>query len=214
MNPQNLSKTKKVLDLFIKVSLWIFALIILGLKFFPNKIDHIISINTFSTIISAISICLLLFWKWFDHTLWKNAFINQHLPDIFRTPIIEGRWEGSLVRDGEEHEFVIEIVQTFTSIYCKTFSRSSSSESVFAEILLSADGLHHQLVYYWKGKTRNMRGAPGNATGEFCGFTILDMTLAEPVKLEGFYFTDRQPDQTRGTISVKFKEKQLKNCFS
>jgi hypothetical protein len=214
MAQQNLSKAKKILDLFVKVALWIFALIVLALNVLQPRRDLNIDFDMFSTIISAVSFIILILWKWFDTKLWKRKMVNKHLEGAFKTPIIEGRWEGTLIRDGEAHPFVIEIVQTFTSVYCTTFSNSSKSASVFAEILLAPDGIHHQLVFHWKGKTSNTRGLPGDSTGEFLGLTVLDITLTDPIRLEGSYFTDRQPHQTHGTISVRLTGKQIKNCFS
>lgn len=208
MKPHNYWKTKRILSLFVKYSLWVFGILILLLKF----ISFIpLDFDTISSIISIVSFIIAILWGRFEKKWWKIDFINKHLPDNYTTPVIEGRWEGILTRNGEKRDFVLEISQTFTMVSCKTYSKTSFSHSIYAELLFSEDNSAHQLTYLWTGKSSNTNDE-SSSTNYFYGFTILDINM-ENKSLSGNYFTDRQPDQTRGELFLKFRQKQLKNSY-
>ena len=192
----------------MKYSLWVFGVLILLLKvlsFIPIDFD------TISTIISIVSFVFAILWGKFEKKWWKIEFINKHLPDDYTTPIIEGRWEGYLLRDGEKRDFILEISQTFTMISCKTYSKTSFSHSIYAELLFNEDDSSHQLAYLWTGKSSNTKDT-SSSTNYFYGFTILDINVKNK-SLTGNYFTDRQPYQTRGELFLNFRQKELKNSF-
>lgn len=130
------------------------------------------------------------------------------------TPILEGRWGGILERNGESHDFVIEIIQSFTSISCITYSEHSSSAAYATEILYNDQLNAYQLIYYWNGTTTNAVES-NRDSDKFEGFTILDIIIrsGKVTELKGTYFTNRQPQQTKGKINLFFKQKTLKKSF-
>lgn len=207
MKQHNYWKLKLVLNNLIKIILWVFGIFV----FILNLLSIWFDFSTISTLISMLSVLIVLIWTWFEKKGWKKAYINSHLPEDFWTPVIEGRWEGILTRDGMEHKFVVEIKQTFTSISCRTFSRHSHSSSIAAEILYNDNPSSHQFIYYWIGRTQNT-GNKTSSTNSFNGFTILDINVSKN-ELVGTYFTDRQPKQTQGKLKLSFTQKELNNSF-
>lgn len=207
----NLEKLRRILDYVIKAAMWLLGATFMVLIIKP---DIVIEYSTIPTIINVLSFILVSLIKQFDKKLWKYKYINKYLPEKFWTPIIEGRWEGTLNRNREDHKFVIEIVQSFTSVSCRAYSRHSSSASIISEMIYNEQLKTYQLVFYWKGQTSNTQEGTGD-TNRFDGFTVLDIVLSdkEAVKLVGSYFTDRQPHQTKGKIDLHFRQKELKNSF-
>lgn len=165
--------------------------------------------NRISTLITIITIVLGIVWNKFEKTWWKHTNIQKILSDNYKTPVVEGRWKGILVRDGDEHDFVVEIKQTFMTISCATYSKHSYSKSIFAEILYNDAQKTYQIVYLWDGKTESTYGTDSKANN-FYGLTILDI---KNDKLEGEYFTNRLPKQTQGKIILNSRQKELKNTF-
>lgn len=182
----------------------------IALIVFPKFNDY----NTISTIIGIISIIFTFLWFLFDRFLWKNKTLNSNLKlsKTLYTPVIEGRWEGTLTRNGKKHKFVIEIKQSFTTISCETYSRHGYSASECAELLYDTQNDTYRLVFLWKGKTTNTEVDGADSTNYFYGTTILNIN-SQCNQLDGDYFTDRQPNQTRGKINLTFRQKELNNSF-
>lgn len=162
-------------------------------------------------IVSILSILIAFLWSRFEKSWWRHEKINKLLPSSLSTPVLEGRWEGTLIREGEPHDFAIEIIQTFTTISCKTFSKNSYSVSIAADFIYDEQHDDHRLFYLWEGKTKNA-GTEAEETNKFTGVTLLNVN-SNQMKLIGEYFTNRQPKQTRGSISVSFQQKELKHSF-
>lgn len=211
MKQHNLEKLQNILKVIIQFAMWLLGVLIL-LLLFQSYVE--IKFSTISGIIKIMSFLLVLLINQFDKKLWKWDFINKHLPDKYWTPIIEGRWEGELNRNGEIRDFVIEIKQTYTSLSCITYSPTSSSSSIIAEILYNEQLKIYQLVFYWNGQTKNTQEGTGD-TNRFDGFTTLDIIIKDKkaTHLRGAYFTDRQPYQTKGDLILSFRQKELKNGF-
>lgn len=174
----------------------------------------ITDINWASTLISSIWIVISIIWWAFDNFLWKCKWINKALKFTkeFYCPIISGRWEGVLTRDGKEHKFVIEIKQTYTSISCVTYSTHGHSKSLCTELLYDQQNDSYSFVYLWEGKTSKSPNGQDEPSNYFNGTTIL--RISDDCKtLAGSYFTDRSPKQTKGTITLNDRQDVLKNAF-
>lgn len=215
MRQHNHWKTLQLQKQYIKILLWGFGLGLLLFSFLLRGLS-------FNIVSGAIGIVLFLFGlavKVFENHLWKKVFFQKSFyNNIFLkeywTPVLEGRWKGTLIRDGSSHGFILEITQSYSFISCITYSKNSSSSAKAAEILFDEHNNIYKLVYYWEGKTRTVQKEEG-AFSMFEGFTVLNIiTEAEKVKkLEGEYFTNRQPKQTRGTLELNYEQLELKQSF-
>ena len=167
-----------------------------------------------STAISVMMLVLAFILSLLERTLWKTRIMSVPFLENYWTPVLAGRWEGKFTRDGEKHDFVIEIKQSFTTVSCVTYSNHSSSAAYAAEILYNDHHKNYQLIYYWQGKTATTQKGTGDSN-TFDGFTVLDIIIQEGkvIKLKGEYFTNRQPNQTKGTLEVTGRQEKLKNAF-
>lgn len=220
MKQHNYWKLQKLYHASINCILWVLGGVILICSYFGSKVDY----ELISQIIGYVALVIGFLLKRLEKKLWKTKVVQKaiqcDLIDDYWTPVIEGRWEGTLTRNGipdsgKKHAFVIEITQSFTAVSCVTFSEHSFSESLAAEILYDEVRKRYQLIHYWQCKTTNVQPGTGD-TNAFNGFTMLDIIKSDngEMKLSGTYFTDRQPHQTKGTVEVKFVQKELKNSFS
>lgn len=221
----NYNKMKSVAILFLQIGLILFALVLFFKTNIPywisnansqmtnNTTNSAVEFDVFSNIISIISFFLPILWQVFDKWLWKIEKINHMLLlTKYSTPIIEGRWKGKLYRGTEVRDFVIEIRQTFTQVYCKTFSPTSFSRSKIADFLFNTEqDCIEYLFFLWEGKTTNTNDG-SESTNLFYGTTLLQIN-EELRQLNGEYFTNRQPAQTKGTINLSFVSKKLYNSF-
>ena len=175
---------------------------------------NITNMKTLSSVITAIWVLLTFLCNWFNTSIWKNEKIIKVTKGNKKIycPKISGRWEGHLTRDGKEHDFVIEIKQTYTTVSCSTYSNHSNSNSWCADILYDEQKERYLLVYLWQGKsTRNPAGEE-EPSNYFYGTTILEIN-DECNKLTGDYYTDREPDQTKGKINLIYRQEKLENAF-
>lgn len=175
---------------------------------------NITNMNILSSVITAFWVLLTFLCNWFNVSVWKNKrLLNIAKSDKkIYCPNIAGRWEGHLIRDGIEHDFVIEIKQTYTTVACSTYSNHSNSNSWCADILYDEQKEKYLLVYLWQGKsTRNPAGEE-KPSNYFYGTTILEID-DECNRLMGNYYTDREPDQTKGEINLIRRQEKLENAF-
>lgn len=175
---------------------------------------NIINYDSVSTFIGILWPIIGFLWWLFDTQLWKSKYVNRvlKLSSSFYCPNISGRWTGTLTRDNRDHEFVIEIKQTYTSISCEAYSNHGYSKSLCSELLYDEQNDRYSFVFLWQGKTSvNTDGTP-NPSNYFNGTTIL--TISENCdKIEGSYFTNRSPKQTKGDIVLNNRQKELKYAF-
>lgn len=211
MRQHNYWKMRQFQKVIIKVVLWGFGLFLLFLTLVLKKA---IDFNLLSGIISSLSIILGLALALIEKKLWKTRIMRMSFLENYWTPVLEGRWEGTLERNGELHDFVLEIIQSFTSISCCTYSKHSKSSASATEILYNDQLKLYQLIYYWNGTTTNTVGE-NRDSDRFDGFTILDIIIQSGTvtKLKGTYFTNRQPQQTKGSINLSLKQNMLKKAF-
>ncbi len=175
---------------------------------------NINDMSAVSSVITAIWVLLTFLCNWFNVSIWKNKMIlntAKRNKNIY-CPNIAGRWEGHLIRDGKEHDFVIEIKQTYTTVCCSTYSNHSNSNSWCADILYDEQKERYLLVYLWQGKSTRNPAGEAKPSNYFYGTTILEIN-DECNRLVGNYYTDREPDQTKGEINVTYRQEKLKNSF-
>lgn len=211
MKQHNHWKLSQFQKAIVKIVLWGFGFILL---FITLVLKIALDYDVLSEIISALSILLGLALSLIERVLWKTRIMKLPFLEHYWTPVLEGRWEGTLVRDNKAHNFVIEIKQSFTSISCITYSKHSSSSAYAAEILYDDQLKIYKLIYYWHGGTTSVQENTGDSN-LFDGLTVLDLVIVsgKVIKLKGSYFTNRQPKQTKGTLSLEFSQKELKNAF-
>lgn len=211
MKQHNHWKMGQLQKAIIKIVLWGFGLIFLFLTIILKKT---LDFNIVSTIVSILSIILGLMLTLVEKKMWKTRVMKLPFLENYWTPVLEGRWEGTLERSGESHNFVIEIIQSFTSISCATYSEHSSSYAYATEILYDDQLNVYKLIYYWSGTTTSTM-EKNRDSDKFEGFTVLDIIIqsGKAIKLKGSYFTNRQPRQTKGNINLSFSQKTLKKSF-
>ena len=179
------------------------------------------SVSFFTLVILSGNAIFSLFWiftYWLlNNHLWKISWINKLLGMGINTPILLGRWEGSLDRTNEESketddehidDFVLEIKQSFISVSCQTFANNKAnkkgkSSSTYAELLYDGHQKAFTLYYIWKGDDNTIEG------GErfFDGTTKLTVLNGNKT-LDGEYYTNRNPYQTKGTLLLHHKHKE------
>lgn len=170
-------------------------------------------VQAFSNVGLILTLVVYPSWVFFERIGWRQplfrlgGYLSAH-------PDLRGRWEGTLDRFGEEkpHRFVIEIRQTYTSIRVDTYSSRGHSHSLTANLLADSDMQVFQLAYTWvanAGKLEDEEFPPGM----FYGTTILDLLGPDRKTLRGHYFTNRMPEQTRGTIDLKHTTTALRSSF-
>lgn len=211
MKQHNHWKMRQFQKAIIKIVLWGFGLLLL---FFNLILKKTLDFNIVSEVVSILSIILGLILALVERKLWKTSVMRLPFFEDYWTPILEGRWEGKLERNGKSHDFVIEIVQSFTSISCITYSKHSSSSAYATEILYDDQLKAYKLIYYWHGTTTNTI-EDNRDSDKFEGFTVLDIIIQSRnvIKLKGTYFTNREPQQTKGNINLSFRQKTLKKSF-
>lgn len=211
MKQHNHWKMSQFQKKIIKIVLWGFGLLLL---FFTLILKKTLDFSIVSKVISFLSIVLGVILALVEKKLWKTWIMRLPFFENYWTPVLEGRGEGSLERNGEFHDFAIEIVQSFTSISCVAYSNHSSSSAYATEILYDDQLKVYKLIYYWHGATTNTT-EDNRDSDRFEGFTVLDIIVRSKKvdKLKGTYFTNREPQQTKGNIILSFKQKTLKKSF-
>ena len=172
--------------------------------------DQAISIFTRFGIVSG---SISLFWVYLNNVGWAH-YPFRLFGWLVDRPDLRGRWEGQLDREGENnpHAFVLEINQTLTRIQCHAFSENNKSSSITADIISDLSNKNFQLALLWLGTGSKRDNID---SGLFHGFTILDFKDSKKEKkLDGFYFTNRSPNQTKGIVKVKWISKETKNSFA
>lgn len=166
--------------------------------------------SDFADIVSrTVSLSCILFFLW-NKLLWKWPLFRyfSNFPDI------SGRWHGTYERtspgnDGQKHEYVIEIQQTYNTINCYTYQDTNSSHAILSDLLHDGNNEQFQLVFHWGGaRTTNERNP--NLRGEYHGITELEFIPKngrDNAKLHGGYFTNQG---TYGDVKVTFKSKKRK----
>ncbi|MBK9726504.1 MAG: hypothetical protein IPO86_00135 [Saprospiraceae bacterium] len=191
-------------------SIFIFAIILLVL--------HIADFKKLGEILIHYALILLpitILWFILEKKGWHWKYIQKYRTIVNIPPDFRGRWIGTLDRDGEEdpHTFVIEITQSMSKAQVYTYSRNGKSQSYLVEISSDLAEQKFWICYLWQGDGGKIEKRKIPAA-TFYGFTILELFEKEsPKRLEGYYFTNREPKQTKGVIKVLQDSEELKNKF-
>lgn len=161
------------------------------------------------TKVGIFTTCIGVFWSVTDRYLWRIGLLRRFL--FNNIPDLNGRWEGTVDRDGEErpHAFVTEIRQTLTRITMHSHSSSGGSRNVITRLGVDGSGEKFGLICTWVCETATP--LDGERSGLFLGTSVLD--CLPDGRLVGRYFTDRRPMQTRGATTVTFASRQLRDAF-
>ncbi len=149
-----------------------------------------------------------------------DKFLSSKWAILLDVPLIGGRYSGRLVsdfktEDGKPIEILtkIEITQKGSGILIRQFNKNpitgkeTKSMSTIEQLTVLHDG--------------NLRLSFGYVNdGEFTqekltkhdGFCILDIQVNEK-KISGVYFTNRNPQPTRGSIDAIFEQDEVKGAY-
>lgn len=162
-------------------------------------------------IYGTVSAIIGLVWKWFKNYGWKLK-VFQHFKSLLNIPPnLNGRWEGEFKRPEhtDSYTFVIEIEQTIDTVVLNTYAGKDGSKSSIYTILTNDLQSTFYLNYFWQAAV-----IEGESKQIFNGYTMLKLIENEEErKLTGSYFTDREPTQTKGNVTVLWKGKKIKKEF-
>ena len=151
----------------------------------------------------------------------KYGLKTPLIKKLFWVSNISGRYEGEIkyknpiTQEEETKPCAVEIKQTASFVKVKSYfefnnennKEKTESFSLVSSIIEDEDGSQELVfTYYNKGK----RGlAPSNGTN------ILKILKQKDGKtiLDGVYYTDREPNQTKGEMRVEYKSNKLKNEY-
>jgi hypothetical protein len=185
-------KIKTTITISIVFTVFAYALIVY-FKF--NKIIDIISLGSISTVV----FCL---WYLIEFHLWKVPVV-RNIIDSKKN--ISGIYNGEIHNDKDEntHLAKITIKQTWSNIDIRVESDRANSTSILSDIRLNNNNSSfYELIFTWKA-TAKLGNPNFKGMGSLTGTTILNIIGN---KLEGTYFTDMQPEQTRGRLDNFIKE--------
>ena len=121
---------------------------------------------------------------------------------ITNIPNFNGTWKGkakTTSSKSDEYDVELKITQTFTQILVDGTFNGSQSESFIANIDYSNKS-RKKLTYSYLNKPD---GTTPKSQTEHYGLITLDLTSKKNIK--GNYFTNREPQQTKGTFELKKK---------
>jgi SMODS-associating 2TM, beta-strand rich effector domain len=154
-------------------------------------------------------------WVLVDKSLWHSGVMQKVRHALHTPPDIRGRWEGELVsaKNPTPQQFVIEVRQSLTHLTVHAYSSVGHSKSILADITTDEQGEHFTLCFLWQGEVPIVVDGV-QMHKKFNGYTMLTLDdTSEPKVLKGNYFTDFVPEQTRGTIELKFTTLSFKKAL-
>ena len=141
--------------------------------------------------------CYSILFIFHDRYLWKIKSKR-----ISKVPNLNGNWEGVARSDydGNEYEFKLIILQTWTKIKIEMMLESSSSNSISAFFYDNSS----RLIY-------NYVNEPNNDTNETMGMHrgTCDIRITNKGELTGNYYTDRNRRTTGRIMIAKKYNKRL-----
>ncbi len=152
-------------------------------------------------------------WVWLEKSLWHYKFLQAMRKTFNIAPDIRGRWEG-IVHSSisvEPHKFVVEVIQSLTTLRVHAYSTIGTSKSILVDIAADDHENQFTLCFYWQGEmpteVQNKK-----LIQRFNGYTLLTLNdYDKPKTFKGTYFTDVQPEQTHGTIELSWVSLDLKH---
>jgi SMODS-associating 2TM, beta-strand rich effector domain len=154
-------------------------------------------------------------WVLVDKSLWHSKIMQKVHHALHTPPDIRGRWEGELVssKNPAPQLFVLEVRQSMTHVTAHTYTSLGHSKSILADITTDEQSEHFTLCFLWQGEVPTLVDGV-MLHKKFNGYTMLTLHADEnPKTLKGTYFTDFVPEQTRGTIELKWVSLNLKKAL-
>jgi SMODS-associating 2TM, beta-strand rich effector domain len=201
--------SKKIATVSAVLFLAIFALVLWYFNTPPSVLIE--SIAKTGLVLTLVGLFWVYYEKW--GWRWQPARLFGWLCN---TPNLQGRWEGTVCRDGpgeKEHPIILEISQTFSSLKFRTFGERSSGESL-SVLLISKDDqeLMWEAHAVWQTKARKIGG--GESLEDFYGASTWKISVDQETgtaEINDIYFTSRK---TAGRIKVRRVSNKLKGAFS
>lgn len=200
------NKTKEIIGLLVILGIIAFTTIFLFTRSLTQALTSVGTIVSFTIYPS---------YFYFEKIGWRQRLFRLG-GWLCQTPDLRGRWEGEINRGDKRgpHKFILEIRQTLEHIQCETYSSRGCSNSFMAGIVSDPQSERFKLIYYWIGKAGILEEHELYEPGLFYGTTILDYIKGKKKRsLEGEYFTNRSPKQTKGTLKLKWAGYNLYSKF-
>lgn len=153
-----------------------------------------------------------IIWFLWDNFIWKIPFIQR----ITKVPNLSGSWVGTYKRtsstsDGKKHGYNIDIYQTYSTISCHTYQERGSSSGSLCELYTKTNENIVGIAFFWECN-------PTPPDLPFYGYSYMDYCDTYDVyngssKLEGSYFTNKNPAQSKGIIDVHFRSRKHAKCY-
>jgi hypothetical protein len=157
-----------------------------------------------------------ILWVLLEKKLWHTPLLQKFNQLLNIPPDFRGRWEGSLfssLAPDQPRQFTIEVEQTLTTLKITSYSDFGNSRSILAEIGSDETEELFSLCFLWQGEAENASEG-GKLINRFNGYTILNWDKnGNHDALEGSYFTNLQPRQTLGSISLRRTGYKLKKSL-
>lgn len=156
--------------------------------------------------IGSIVFCISMFWVFVDRIGWKLPILRSFLNSV---PDLTGKWEGSYKRWNSDHEeeIIMIIKQTWTSIVVRSKTGYADSISNTAHIVPIIHGnsrnTFYRLIFTWSAEAKDVENAEFLGVGGLGGTTMLMVDADVGNVLEGHYYTNMMPEQTRGEVKLQ-----------
>lgn len=148
-----------------------------------------------------------LFWTAYDRIGWRLRALRLG-GWLSPAPDLNGRWEGTLRRHGEDpsisHPFTVVVKQSYTKFSYRTDSPDSSGHSETA-VIRRVDDHTYEVISSWLTRADALEGEAPRQPFRGCSHWTVHMD-EDPPRIEDEYFTERHPP-TRGSIVMVRQEK-------
>jgi hypothetical protein len=167
--------------------------------------------------LSAVTTIVVYLALAFERWLWKLPFLQGW---VVKKPVIAGTWKVVIhsnwvdPQTGESKpQFIgfVVIRQTLSTLSMRLLTEESSSFLIGTEIVCDADGLYCVSGVYRNEPRLEFR----HRSDIHDGALLLTVTKdSKSLKMEGHYWTDRSPKQTKGSMLLTDRTKQKFQSFS
>ena len=190
------------------VALWIAGILWIGALWLSGQAISVNGLRLFGSIPGIV----LLLAGLFDGWLWRWPLVRKY---ISRLPDARGTWRGTIVTtwraaDGKSMKPIpayLVVRQTYSGIWARLLSERSSSETLSATLMKSADGVMTLAAVYRNTPLMSQRSSSPMHTGAF-----LVELRDEPVTcIAGHYWTDRE---TGGDMEFAERSNNLSAGFA
>jgi len=193
------------------ICIFLFSTVLMAFKV-ADKNKLVDLLWDYGTIVTPIT----FLWLFFEKRLWRTRFMQNFKTFLNIPPDLRGRWEGKILSSrnaDQSRKFVIEVEQTLTTLSVHSYSEYGNSTSILSEIGSDEKEEIFSLCFLWEGEIhKHAEGIP--TIQRFNGYTILNYDKPLKTKeISGTYFTDLLPEQTHGTIDLKWVSWKLEKHF-